>query len=83
MSPVRPSFTVVSLLSLSIFLAYEVSDTQPNRMFLDLVVAFSDQWKKGRWVRMRNFVSVVSFLQLSTQPMLLEYFYAVIRVTIL
>ena len=34
MSPVRPSFTVVSLTGPSIFLAHEVSDTQPNRVFL-------------------------------------------------
>lgn len=61
MSPVRPSSTVVSLASPSNFLAYEVSDTQPNRVFLDLVVVFSSRWVQDHWVRVWNLVLLVSF----------------------
>ena len=52
MSPVRPSFTAVSLTRSSIFLAPEESDTQPNRVFLVVqLVEFQNQWKWGHRVR--------------------------------
>ena len=44
-SLVRPSLTMVSLTGPSIFLVYEVSDTQLNRIFLDLVATLSNQWQ--------------------------------------
>ena len=39
----RPPSTIVSLTGPSIFLAHEVSDTQPNRVCLDLAVVSSNQ----------------------------------------
>ena len=40
LSTVRPPSTIVSLTVPSNFLAHEVSDTQPDSSFLDLVAVF-------------------------------------------
>ena len=50
MSPVRPSSIVVSPPGPST-LTREISDAQPNRVFLGLVVMFSNQWEQSCWTR--------------------------------
>jgi len=43
LSTVRPQSAIVSLTGPSIFLTHEVSDTRPNRVFLDLAVMSSNK----------------------------------------
>ena len=43
----RPSSIVVSLAGSPVSQTHAVSDTPPHRVFLDLAVVFSNQWKWG------------------------------------